>query len=804
MGIILQDVKFGLRMMGRSPVVTLVAVVSLALGIAANASMFALLNSFIFEPFPYRDQDGLAVLRTSPVDGDIDMAGLVSVPGFRDYVAASPSVESAALYLNRPANLTGLDVPEQLGLVLATPSLFDVLGVQPSLGRGFRAEEGVEGAGNVLVLGHDYWQRRFLGDPDALGRVVTLDGVPHTIVGVMPEDFELIPANVQAYGPTDFTDQMEDRESQNYMAFLRLAPGASAQRVQLEIEGVHRRLVAEYPDALTGTEIVVQRARDFFPGPTDRRLYGMLTVVTVFGLLIACANIANLLLSRAEERQQEVAVRRAIGAGRGRLLRQLLTESVLLGTFGGLLGLVLSIWVVRWMRSIMPPELPAFTLPELDPEVVAATMALSVLAGIIFGIAPALQSVSDNLREALEQGSRGGTAARRRKRLRGAFVVGEVAVALALLSGAGFLVQTFDQMANREPGFDVDGLLTFDLSVMDDRYPTDAEVIAYERELLRVLEEIPTVEGVAMMSSLPRGPSNPRDRYTVDGRPPLQPSEQPTAGVQVVNPGYFEAMGVPLRDGRLLAEADRGDTPLVVVVSEAFGAREFPGEDAVGERVTVGGASREIVGVVRDILQERLELEGISGEQMYVPMDQRALRAPRFAVRTTGDPSALAGDVREAVWSVEADQPIGTPRSLEAFIAESLAGPRAVSTFLLALGAIALALAAVGIYGVMAQSVTQQQREIGIRMALGASRVAVVGMVIRSGLLLVGIGMLIGAPLAFLMFRATIQGFNLFDAEIGYGVPAALFAALALVGVVSVVVPARRASAVAPARALKE
>ncbi len=805
MGTALQDVKFGIRMMTRSPVVTLVAVLSLALGIAANASMFALLNAFIFEPFPYQDQDGLAMLRTKPVDEGIDMAGFVSVPGFRDYVAASSGVQNAALYTMRRANLTGLDQPEQLGLVVTTPSLFDVLGVQPALGRGFRAEEGAEGSGNVIVLAYDYWQRRFLGDRDVLGRVVTIDGAPHTVIGVMPEDFDLIPADVQAYRPSDFVDQEQDWQGQGYISYLRLAPGASAEQVQLEIEGLHRRLAAQHPDALRGTEIVVQPARDFFPGATDRKLYAILTLVTVFGLLIACANIANLLLSRADERQQEVAVRTAMGAGRGRVVRQLLTESVVMGMAGGVLGLVLSIWVVRWMRSIMPPELPSFVLPRLDPEVVAATVLLSILAGVIFGMAPALQSAGGNLREALGGGGgRGGTAGRQRKRLRSAFVVGEIAVALALLAGSGFLIQAFDHLSNGDPGFDVTGLLTFDLAVMNDRYPDDAQVIAYDRELVRVLDEIPSVDGVALMSSLPRSQENPQARYTVDGRAPLEPSEQPMAGVQVVNPEYFETIGVRLRDGRAIQGSDRDDAPPVAVISAALAAREFPNDDPIGRRITVDGASREIVGVAENILQERMRLAGSAGELIYLPAGQRALRTPRFALRTNGDPSAVAADVRAAVWSVEADQPVSTPRTLEAHIAESLAGPRAVQTFLLALGAIAIALAAIGIYGVMSQSVTQQRREIGIRMALGAGRGSVVGMVARSGLTLVGIGLALGVPLALLMFYGTIQALNLFDVGVGYGYPAALAGSLLAVAVLSTLLPARRASSVAPVTALKE
>ncbi|MDH3207663.1 MAG: ABC transporter permease [Gemmatimonadota bacterium] len=804
MGTLLQDVKFGLRMMGRTPVVTLVAVVSLALGIAANASMFSLLNSFLFEPFPYEDQDGLAMLRTKPVGEGLDVAGMVSVPNFRDYVAASQSIERAAIYTVRPANLTGLDTPEQLGLVEAMPSLFDVLGVQPALGRGFRPEEGVEGAGNVLVLGHDYWERRFFGDRDVLGRPVTLDGVAHTIVGVMPEEFELIPANVQAYRPTDFADRMEDRGSQEYISFLRLRGGASADQVQLEIEGLHQRLVTEYPDALSGTEIVVQPAREFFPGPTDRNLYAILTVVTLFGLLIACANIANLLLSRADERQQEVAVRTAVGAGQGRVLRQLLTESVVMGMIGGILGIVFSIWIVAWMRSIMPPEVPSFSLPELDLKVVAVTIAVSMLAGVVFGIAPALQSVGSNLRESLGGGARGGTAGRRRKRLRNAFVIGEVAVALALLSGAGFLIQAFDQLSNGEQGFEAAGLLTFNLSVLDDRYPENSDVIAYERELLRVLDEIPSVSGVAIMSTLPRGNATSQTRYTVDGRPEPELSEQPTAGLQIVNPGYFKTMEVALREGRLIEEVDREDSPFVAVISEALAAREFPNDDPIGQQLTVDDASREVVGVVEDIYQDRMRLAGSGGEQIYVPSEQRAMRNPSFALRTSGDPTALAADVRSAVWSVEADQPIATPRTLEAFIAESLAGPRAVSKFLLAVGAIALALAAIGIYGVMAQSVTQQQREIGIRMALGASQGTVVGMVARSGLTLVGVGLLLGLPLAFLMFRGTTLSLNLFNVDIGFGYPIGLGTSLVVIAVLSTILPARRASAVAPVTALKD
>jgi putative ABC transport system permease protein len=453
----------------------------------------------------------------------------------------------------------------------------------------------------------------------------------------------------------------------------------------------------------------------------------------------------------------------------------------------------------------MPPLLPAAVMPELDPEVVVATLVVAMFAGIVFGMAPALHAVAGNLRDALASGSRGGTAGRRRKRLRSAFVVAEVAVALGLLTGAGFLMEAFDGIVRDDPGFESEGVLAFRLSVLDDRYTDDVAVVAYQRELVRVLEEIPGVEAVGVMSSLPRSDfDNPMARYTIDGRTAPEINEQPLAHLQAVSTGYFGTLRIESRNGRLFTDADRADAPAVAVVSESFAAREFPGDDPIGQRVTVRGASREIVGVVENIVQERIQLAGRAGEQIYVPLDQTPSRTPAFAVRATGDPSVLAADVRRAIWSVEPDQPIADLQPLQSHIDLSLSGPRAIGVFLTAMGAIALALAAMGVYGVMAHSVVQQRRDIGVRIALGARRSEVIASLARSGLARVVVGVALGLPITVLMFRGATTSLNLFNAEIGLGYPLALGATLVVVAVLATLLPAGRASGVEPVVALKE
>lgn len=801
-----QDLRYGLRMLSRAPVVSTVAALSLAMGIAANASIFAILHGFLFAPLPYRDQDSILMVREGRQGEPVESHGGVSVGSFRDYQEGVPSFQSSAVYTWDAQNLSGTDVPEQLNVAVATPNLFDVLGVQPALGRTFRPEEGAEGVGGPVVLEHDFWARRFLSDPDVLGQNLALDGTTYTIVGVMPEDFDMVPANIDVFRPSDFTALRDDHADPAYVELARLAPGASVAQAQREIDGVWSRMSREHPDVYENSEARAIPIRDFFPGTTDQKLVLILAAVTLFGLLIACANVANLLLSRAEERQKEVAVRTALGAGRYRILRQMLIESVTLGLVGGAVGTVLAVGVVRWLQGAMPPEMPQAMIPRLDPTVLVATLLVSILAGVVFGLAPALHSSRADLREALGEGSRGGTVGRSRRRIRNAFVVGEFAVALALLTGAGFLVQSFQRLTSSEPGFRQEGLLTFSITAPVDRYPDDAELRTYEDALMERLGQLPGVQGVAVMSSLPRGRGNPSIAYTVDGQVQPDDRDRRTAGLQTVSPGYLATMEIPLVEGRWIDETDREDGRPVVVVSRAFARREFPDQDPLGRTLTLAGEeeSRTIVGVADDILQNRMQLAGQGGEALYVPLAQNPRRAVSFALRIPGDPTSLAADVRGAVWAVNPDQPVANLRTLDDFIAEALAGPHAISAFLMAMAAITLLLAALGIYGVVAHGVAQRHREIGIRMALGAARGSVVGMVTRGGLALAGMGMLIGLPMAYLMYRMAASALDLFEGGVGLSYAGAVGAVLALVALLATWVPAQRASAVAPSDALRD
>jgi len=801
MSAILMDLKFGIRMLAKTPGVSAVAALSLALGIAAATSMFSLASAFWLEPLPFGDQDGLILIRELRHGEQVDMAAMAAVGNFKDWRDASTTVEAmAAMDINRE-NVTGVDMPEEIQVVLGTPNLFQVLRIQPAQGRAFRPEEGTPGAGNVVVITDQYWERRFNSDPEILGRTLTLDGTPHTVIGVMPEGFEMLPAGVQAFRPTDLAE-MDNRGSKGWMAFGRLRPGATVEQARAELTGIQARLETEYPDQNRGWGVLVQNARKWFPGPTDSKLIFLLMAVSLFGVAIACANVANLLLSRAETRMKEVAVRTALGAGRVRILRQLLTESILLGLAGGGLGTLFSIYVIRGLNAAMPAELPQAFRPALDLPTLLTTVGIAVGAGILFGLAPALHATRGNLREALGDGSRGGTASRKRKRLRSVFVVGQMALALALLTGAGELREAMNGLVFADNGFNAEGVLTFQISLPEYKYPETDDVRLVNEELLRELESVPGTEAVALLAGLPRGRSIPNSFYSLEGQEFDDPSERPRTNWDAVSPTFFETLQIPMVSGRNISEMDREDTPLVAVVNQEFVRRSFPDDDPIGKRFTLQGEPREIVGVVQNFMQRRIPFDGFVEPAAFLPAIQYPMRNVAFAIRTGGEPTALAADVRNTVWSVDPDQPIAQMQTLEEFIDVELAAPAFLGLFVGALAALAMFLSGIGIYGVMAHTVIQERREMGIRMAIGARGGQLVGMVTRRGLVLSAAGIALGTPLAILIHRAVMSTLSLFDADFGLEITFMAGGILAGVAILASYLPARGAAKVQPTRAL--
>ncbi|HEX9886824.1 MAG TPA: ABC transporter permease [Longimicrobiales bacterium] len=805
MSTLLQDVRYGLRMLVKSPVVAGVAALSLAAAIAVNAAAFAVVNAFLFEPLPYPEQDRIALMLQRKAADETAQQGTTAAE-FLEMREAVTAFESVTGYRVVPGNVTDDTEAEQLQVLTATAGFMDVVGVQPVLGRGFRSEDAAPGAPPVVVLDHAYWNRRYLGGADVLGQVLTLDGLRHTVVGVMPEDFDPIPAGVALYRPDDFAAEWDEPDASLGLVVMgRMKQGATLVQVEREMGAVHRAFEERHPGVVRGWTPDVQLVRDFFPGDTDRRLVLILAAVTLCGLVIACANVANLLLARAEARQKEMAVRTALGAARHRILRQLLTESVLLALIGGVAGTACAFWVVGILAAGMPAELPRAFMPELAPAVLVVLLVVSMGAGVLFGLAPALHAVGGDLRGALGEGSRGGTAGRARKRLRDAFVVGEFAVALVLLSGAALLGRAFTAMITLDPGFDTAGVLTFDLSVPVEKYPDDRAVRLFYGQAFEALEALPGVDGVAAMTTLPRATSWVTRAFDIDARPTVGDEVRPESGVQAVNADYFAALGVDLVHGRGLEESDRSDSSPVVVVNDAFSQRYFPAGSALGQRITVEGASREIVGIAETIVQDRI-IDPARGPTpyIYLPYEQWTQRSTAVAVRATGDLASLTGAVRDAIGSVDADVPLGNVQSLDAFIAASLAGPRLLSMFLALVGGVALTLAAMGIYGVLAHSVEQRQREIGIRMAMGARGGQVVRMVTRSGLTLVAVGMAIGVPLSalgFLVISRALAGVG----EVANPVSSFLLVAgaLSMVALLASWMPAARAARVQPVRALE-
>jgi predicted permease len=806
---LLQDVRYGLRVLAKRPGFTFVAVVTLALGIGANTAIFSLVSAVLVRPLKYREPERLVMVW----EDDLSIGAMGDTPApanYADWKAQNHSFEDMAALELRSYDLTGDGEPEKLTAFGVTANLFPLVGVAPALGRGFTAEEDRPGAAKVVLLSHGLWVRRFGGERAVVGRDILLNGEPHTVVGVMPQGFQLRWADVGVWAPAAFTpEQLADRQTHYLEVVARLRPGVTAAQADADVKAITARIAAAYPEAAEGLSASVVPVREQLAGGARRPLT-MLLVAVGFVLLIACANVGGVLLTRAAARGREIALRAALGASRWRIVRQLLTESVLLGVAGGLVGSLLAMWAFAFLQQLVPSGLREMTELRLDAGVFGFTLALSLLAGVLFGLAPALQSSKTDLNSALKHGGRGGLGAGQR-RLRNFFVVAQVALSLVLLVGAGLLIQTLYRLRGQYSELRPESVLTARTQLGGARYREHARRAAFYDGVLTRVRDLPGVEAAGYTTAVPLVWKGGANGLTIEGRE-ATPGVAWNANHRQVSPDYFRAMGVALRQGRPFNEQDDERATPVAVVNETMARAYWPGESPLGKRFKVGAADSElpwltVVGVAADVRQ--MGADAPVKAEMYVPYRQAgrggvyAMFVPRdLVVRTSGAPSGLAAGVRRAVHEVDPHQPLSNVRTMDEVLGRETAQRRTGMVLLTAFAALAMLLAALGIYGVLSYFVVQHTPEIGVRMALGAQRRDVLRLVVGKGMALalsgVGLGLLGAFALTRLM-RSLLFEVNAAD-PLTF---AALALLLTLVALLACLVPARRATKVDPMVALR-
>ncbi|HVG11098.1 MAG TPA: ABC transporter permease [Thermoanaerobaculia bacterium] len=810
----LQDVRYGARLLARHRGFTAVAVLTLGLGIGANTAIFSVVNELLLRPLPFPGAERIVMLWEVNPEGREQ--NNTSSSNFRGWREQSSVFESLAAFTDQRVNLTGDrhsgGEPEEVPIQLATPELFRVLGVKPILGRDLRPEDALPDAPNVAVVSHGFWQRRLAGDPQAIGRSILLNGRPTTVVGVLPPGFQWHIRHRSVSGrPADIwlaiTLPTEGpAASGRFLSVVgRLKPGVSYAEAEAEVKAIRARFERDFPDTNKNWNAQILPLREQFVGNVRPALLILLGAVG-FVLLIACANVANLLLSRAAAREKEIVLRTALGAGRLRVVRQLLTESLLLAGLGCLLGLVIAGWGVRALAAISPRDLVNLQGVGLDLPVLVLTVAVSLVTGIVFGLAPALEATRLDLNESLKEGGKGaGGQSARGKRMRSALVVAEVALALVLLAGAGLLVKSFARLQAVDPGFEADNVLTLVVPLAGEKYQDDRQIVAFFRAATQRIGALPGVRAVGIVNYLPfYGGQGTGTDFTVEGRPAPAPGEAPATEVRIVDPGYFPAMGIPLLRGRNFTDFEAGEARHVVLVNEAMARQHFPGENPIGKRITVNMAFEpvptEIVGIVGDVKHESLLEERLPA--VYMPLPEVVFSFMTFVIRTTGDPADMAPSVRRTLRAIDPNQPVSAVRTMNKVMADTLSRAR-FNTLLLGLFAgLATLLSAIGIFGVMNYSVTLRTREIGLRIALGAQPREVLRLILKQGFLLTSIGVGIGLAGALALTRV-MSGLLFGVGSTDPATFAAIVLLLTLVSLIACYIPARRATRVDPLAALR-
>ncbi|HMC59916.1 MAG TPA: ABC transporter permease, partial [Candidatus Solibacter sp.] len=791
--------KYAVRLCARNPAFAAVAVITMAVGVGANTAIFSVANALLLRPLQYAQPDRLVLLSSELKAAGVKQ-GPLTYPRFTLVNERSRSFTGVAAFCAEVFNLTGRGDPEQIQAARVSWNFFDILGVHPALGRPFRAEEDQPAGAPVALIGNALWARRFASDPSAVGRSVTLDSKDYTIIGVLPPDFRfaLLGLKAEIFAPRVFDLNIITPEQAragtgflNYVARLRPGTGiAGAQREMNALSAQYRREFPRFPDADPDLIVRVGNLRDEMVSgvrPAVLILFGAVTLV----LLIACANVASLLLSRALGRKREIAVRAAIGASRAGLIRQLLTESLMLALLGGVLGALLSAWGTHALAGMAQGSLPRASEIRTDGYVMAFTLLVSMLAGIFFGLVPALQISRADLNSVLRSEGRGSTSGRRRNAMRNLLVVSQVALCMLLLIASGLLLRNFAQLRSGNPGFDPHNLLTLNVALPPARYSKPAQMAAFFSELVRQVRAVPGVRSAAGSSALPVNPSRFSPALP-EGQPQLPLSQRPVFNIKMSGPGYAGTLRIPVVRGREFTERDDAHAPLVAMVNQSLARRYWPNENAVGKHILLGRIPQplEVVGVLGDV--RNLGVAADVGLEIYVPFVQRPWANINLIVRTAGDPHAFVAAVRARVLSIDADQPVTAVQTMEELLETGAAQPRFTASLLGALSATALLLAVVGIYSVIAYSVAERTHEMGIRIALGAEPADILRLVLRQGLLLALSGIAIGVAASFALTR--LMASLLYHVSVTdpatFAIGSLLFAAVALL---ASYLPARRA-----------
>ncbi len=809
-----QDIRYGLRVMRKNPGFIAIAVFALALGVGANTAIFSVVNAILLHPINYNNPDQLVMVWEKSARRGFGQIP-TSLPNFLDLRTSNSTLEDLGAFSDSYFNLTGGDQPERVIGVRVSASLLSLIGISPARGRLFVAGEDQPQASRVLILSNHLWQRSFGANPNLVGQTVALNGDSYTVVGIMPPDFKFPPAFSATVASSQYAMPKADlwvpltsdavpmlRDIRTLFMIGRLKPGVTAEASQADMNVVASRLQKEYPAVDADMQVDVIPLSQQITGDIRLALIVLFAAVGCV-LLIACANVANLLLAKASGRQKEVAIRTALGATRMRIVRQLLTEGMLLGLAGGLLGSLLAILLLRQLVIFSPANVSIPDNIGIDWQVLAFTLLLSLLTSFLFGLAPALQASKLDLNETLKEGGRGNSGGSKQNRLRSLLVIIEVALALVLLIASGLMIKSFLRLQDVNPGFNSENLITLEMQLPEGKYADKERQAIFQQQLVQRVSQVPGVQSVGTVDNLPFSGNEFNIGVTIEGQPPLSNAERPRVFLRNVSSKYFEAMGVPLRKGRNFSDNDNLNAPLIAVINETAARRFWPNEEPLGKRLKRGRPENPwitVVGVVGSVSHTSLQVA--SQPELYLPYQQNPGLNLTLVARTTSDPKAFAGAVRREVSAIDGDLPVSNLKFMDEIIGKSVAQPRVYALLLAIFAGLALVLASIGIYGVMSYTVTQRTHEIGIRMALGARPADVLKLIVMQGMVLGVAGIIIGLIASFAITRVLASQL--------YGVTATdpvTFAAISilliLVVLIACCIPALRATKVDPMTAVR-